>query len=308
VHAVHGIILIVIVTPDSVTACELKGVAVGRLLTLPVLLLRRPTFADPTAADADSPQDGFLSCAKQPQLEDPCHKRAAEAAPSGLQQHQRRGGAMGRKEFISDGLRLDGRRPKELRRMRSQIGVLQSADGSAMFQMGNTQVRLCAQGGYLRDVAAAEPGCYTGLAPAQLIDVYVCACVCRRVCACMRAVCVRACVRGELISSAPARTCACGCTCACVKAAVCRCCGSTGSSPAAAVTLSSVAGAHLWRRPFRHALTANQRLTLDRPCVPPLRPRNSALPHTASLPPPLPHDPRCWRLCLGRARWRCGRS
>ncbi|KAI8477233.1 MAG: ribosomal protein S5 domain 2-type protein [Monoraphidium minutum] len=47
---------------------------------------------------------------------------------------------MGRKEFISDGLRLDGRRPKELRHMKAQIGVLQSADGSAMFQMGNTQV------------------------------------------------------------------------------------------------------------------------------------------------------------------------
>lgn len=90
---------------------------------------------------------------------------------------------MGRKEFISDGLRLDGRRPKvrcvrlhcfdckclpaeyaatqakqcscrspvdlihpflfglqELRNIKSQIGVLASADGSAMFQMGNTQV------------------------------------------------------------------------------------------------------------------------------------------------------------------------
>lgn len=47
---------------------------------------------------------------------------------------------MGRKEFVSDGLRLDGRRPKELRRVTAQIGVLQTADGSAMFQMGNTQV------------------------------------------------------------------------------------------------------------------------------------------------------------------------
>ncbi|GBF94363.1 exosome complex component [Raphidocelis subcapitata] len=47
---------------------------------------------------------------------------------------------MGRREYVSDGLRLDGRRPKELRNMRAQIGVLQSADGSAMFQMGNTQV------------------------------------------------------------------------------------------------------------------------------------------------------------------------
>lgn len=46
---------------------------------------------------------------------------------------------MGRKEYISDGLRLDGRRPKELRSIKTQIGVLGSADGSAMFQMGNTQ-------------------------------------------------------------------------------------------------------------------------------------------------------------------------
>lgn len=47
---------------------------------------------------------------------------------------------MGRRDYVSDGLRLDGRRPRELRRIRCEIGVLQSADGSAMFQMGNTQV------------------------------------------------------------------------------------------------------------------------------------------------------------------------
>jgi hypothetical protein len=47
---------------------------------------------------------------------------------------------MGRREYVSDGLRLDGRRPKELRNIKLQIGVLGSADGSAMFQMGNTQV------------------------------------------------------------------------------------------------------------------------------------------------------------------------
>lgn len=48
---------------------------------------------------------------------------------------------MGQKEFItSEGLRRDGRRAKELRRIRCQVGVLQDADGSAMFEMGNTQV------------------------------------------------------------------------------------------------------------------------------------------------------------------------
>lgn len=48
---------------------------------------------------------------------------------------------MGRREFLSDdGLRLDGRRATELRRIKSQVGVLAGADGSAVFQMGNTQV------------------------------------------------------------------------------------------------------------------------------------------------------------------------
>lgn len=44
-------------------------------------------------------------------------------------------------EFVSpEGLRLDGRRPKELRQLKAELGVLQSADGSATFQMGNTKV------------------------------------------------------------------------------------------------------------------------------------------------------------------------
>jgi exosome complex component RRP41 len=50
---------------------------------------------------------------------------------------------MGQKEFITtEGLRRDGRRAKELRRIKCQVGVLQDADGSAMFEMGNTQVNL----------------------------------------------------------------------------------------------------------------------------------------------------------------------
>eukprot|EP00878_Enallax_costatus_P025802 GHUV01027633.1.p2 GENE.GHUV01027633.1~~GHUV01027633.1.p2 ORF type:complete len:105 (+),score=15.66 GHUV01027633.1:500-814(+) len=48
---------------------------------------------------------------------------------------------MGQQEFVtSEGLRRDGRRAKELRRIRCQVGVLGDADGSAMFEMGNTQV------------------------------------------------------------------------------------------------------------------------------------------------------------------------
>ncbi|XP_004299129.1 PREDICTED: exosome complex component RRP41-like [Fragaria vesca subsp. vesca] len=44
-------------------------------------------------------------------------------------------------EFISpEGLRLDGRRPMEMRQIRAEIGVVSKADGSAMFEMGNTKV------------------------------------------------------------------------------------------------------------------------------------------------------------------------
>lgn len=44
-------------------------------------------------------------------------------------------------EYVSpEGLRIDGRRPKELRRLECSLDVLQSADGSSVFQMGNTKV------------------------------------------------------------------------------------------------------------------------------------------------------------------------
>lgn len=44
-------------------------------------------------------------------------------------------------EYVSpEGLRQDGRRPPETRRVHCQIGVLQNADGSAIFEMGNTKV------------------------------------------------------------------------------------------------------------------------------------------------------------------------
>lgn len=45
----------------------------------------------------------------------------------------------GRIEFITpEGLRIDGRRPNEVRRIQCKLGVLPGCDGSASFQMGNT--------------------------------------------------------------------------------------------------------------------------------------------------------------------------
>lgn len=44
-------------------------------------------------------------------------------------------------EYVSlEGLRLDGRRPRETRQMRCQMSVLPNADGSALFEAGNTKV------------------------------------------------------------------------------------------------------------------------------------------------------------------------
>ncbi|KAK4563402.1 hypothetical protein RGQ29_005783 [Quercus rubra] len=44
-------------------------------------------------------------------------------------------------EFVSpEGLRLDGRRPMEMRQIRAEIGAVTKADGSAVFEMGNTKV------------------------------------------------------------------------------------------------------------------------------------------------------------------------
>nr|GMC58337.1 exosome complex component RRP41 homolog [Ipomoea batatas]GMC68517.1 exosome complex component RRP41 homolog [Ipomoea batatas] len=44
-------------------------------------------------------------------------------------------------EYVSpEGLRLDGRRPLEMRQLRAEIGAVARADGSAVFEMGNTKV------------------------------------------------------------------------------------------------------------------------------------------------------------------------
>ena len=49
-------------------------------------------------------------------------------------------------EYVSlEGLRLDGRRPKETRRMRCELTALPGSNGSAVFELGNTKVLAAVQ-------------------------------------------------------------------------------------------------------------------------------------------------------------------
>jgi exosome complex component RRP41 len=43
------------------------------------------------------------------------------------------------KLILEDGKRIDGRKPDELRSIKIELGVLKNADGSAIFEMGNTK-------------------------------------------------------------------------------------------------------------------------------------------------------------------------
>uniref|UniRef100_UPI0018DF43F6 hypothetical protein n=1 Tax=Streptomyces fildesensis TaxID=375757 RepID=UPI0018DF43F6 len=44
-------------------------------------------------------------------------------------------------EYVNpEGLRQDGRRPMEIRQLRAHLGTVDKADGSAVFEMGNTKV------------------------------------------------------------------------------------------------------------------------------------------------------------------------
>lgn len=46
-----------------------------------------------------------------------------------------------RREYVSiAGLRLDGRRPGEVRRIQCKLGLLTKVDGSAFYEQGNTKV------------------------------------------------------------------------------------------------------------------------------------------------------------------------
>mmetsp|Transcript_2988 Transcript_2988/g.4414 ORF Transcript_2988/g.4414 Transcript_2988/m.4414 type:complete len:244 (-) Transcript_2988:180-911(-) len=48
---------------------------------------------------------------------------------------------MSKREFLSpQGLRIDGRRPKEIRRLSGNLGLFTRADGSALLEQGNTKV------------------------------------------------------------------------------------------------------------------------------------------------------------------------
>ena len=42
--------------------------------------------------------------------------------------------------MCDSGLRVDGRRPPELRKLQCQLGVFKQADGSALLEQGNTRV------------------------------------------------------------------------------------------------------------------------------------------------------------------------
>lgn len=54
---------------------------------------------------------------------------------------------MSNRDLLSDqGLRIDGRRPKELRRIKCKLGVFNQPDGSAYLEQGNTKVLVAVYG------------------------------------------------------------------------------------------------------------------------------------------------------------------
>ncbi|RZC44365.1 hypothetical protein C5167_037320 [Papaver somniferum] len=63
-------------------------------------------------------------------------------------------------EYVSpEGLRLDGRRPMEMRQIRAELGAVANADGSAVFEMGNTKVIAVVYGP--REAIHGDISCYT---------------------------------------------------------------------------------------------------------------------------------------------------
>lgn len=54
---------------------------------------------------------------------------------------------MANKEYINpEGLRMDGRRPDELRKIRCKLGIFARSDGSAYIEQGNTKVLVAVYG------------------------------------------------------------------------------------------------------------------------------------------------------------------
>lgn len=60
--------------------------------------------------------------------------------PPPARKRGRGGGAAGFEYISLDGLRLDGRRPNEVRKIRSALGTLSRADGSAYYEQGHTRI------------------------------------------------------------------------------------------------------------------------------------------------------------------------
>ena len=78
---------------------------------------------------------------------------------------------MSRSEILSpEGLRLDGRRPGEIRRLRCQMSAEPKADGSAYLEQGNTKglVTGCGRGTFLQLVELVEKLAVRMLNPADM--------------------------------------------------------------------------------------------------------------------------------------------
>ncbi|XWS32082.1 hypothetical protein CRYUN_Cryun23aG0130100 [Craigia yunnanensis] len=61
--------------------------------------------------------------------------------PGGFVKREKKFLSGAKMEYVSpEGLRLDGRRPMEMGQLRAEIGTAAKADGSAVFEMGNTKV------------------------------------------------------------------------------------------------------------------------------------------------------------------------
>lgn len=66
---------------------------------------------------------------------------------------------MRRGELVSpEGLRQDGRRPAELRRVQATLGCVSTADGSALLTMGNTRVMATVTGPHETSNSATAHG------------------------------------------------------------------------------------------------------------------------------------------------------
>lgn len=68
-------------------------------------------------------------------------------------------GSMAGKNLVSDqGLRLDGRRAGELRRIQCKLGVFSQPDGSAYLEQGNTKVLAAVYGPHqVRPLSTLQP-------------------------------------------------------------------------------------------------------------------------------------------------------